>query len=177
MAEGNMQAHPFTLHPSPITRRPGPGSWALRRSVPAHSPHDTFDNLVVALPFFPKSDGACFPCCPAALLPCLFWGPVAPSHLACGFKVAEGSLSTPVRAALGHGQAAHAHCNFAIILLLPSPPRRFLILLLAPLPPSRRVPSRAALPVSVHAPRRHSSPSLPFFSGYNFPHVTSFIPD
>lgn len=78
------------------------------------------------------------------------------SHLACRFKVAEGSLSTPVRAALGHGQAAHAHCNFAIILLLPSPPRRFLILLLPPFRPPAVCAISCCPLVPNHTPRRHS---------------------
>ncbi|KAH8771668.1 hypothetical protein F5883DRAFT_550169 [Diaporthe sp. PMI_573] len=134
---------------SSSTHRPGPGSWALRTSVPAHSPHDTFDNLVIALVSL-QIRGYC----PAT------FGPSALSHLAWRFELAEGSLSAPARAALGHGQAAHAHCNFAIILLLPSPPRPSLTSSYPP-PPSRRLASRAVLLVRIRTPRHYS---LLFFS-------------
>lgn len=145
--------HSFTLCLSSSIHRPGPGSWARRTSVPAHSPHDTFDNLVIALVSLSsrKSKGAALP----------LVGPSALSHLACRFELVEGSLSTPVRAAPGHGQAAHAHCNFAIILLLPSPPRPSLTSSSTPPPPSRCLPSRAVLLVRIRCSTQ-SQPSPSF---------------
>lgn len=106
--------HPI---PSPCARRAASiaqdqGAGRSGQVSPRTVPSDTFDNLVTAL--VPSQTRGC---CRATV------GPSALSHLAGRFELAEGSLSTTVRAAPGHGQAAHAHCNFAIILLLPSPPR------------------------------------------------------
>lgn len=93
--KANMQASPSpcTHHPSLIAQDQGAG-----RSGPV-SPRTVLMTLLttsrLSLLSPPhKSEG----CCPAT-----FWGPLPCRILPVDFKVVEGSLSTPVRAALGHG--------------------------------------------------------------------------